>query len=131
MVDQVEHRAGERERRGQRQPQDHVADLADDVEGQDAPHFHLGCGAEHADQHGGARHPQQHLVGDARVPVGQLDFAKVLPRINAGDTIWFDTTMPGFHTITFLTGAELPPLYLPESTPPARGEYGIELTCGR
>jgi hypothetical protein len=41
VVDHVEDRAGQRERREQRQPHHHVADLADDVERQDAAHLVL------------------------------------------------------------------------------------------
>lgn len=34
--------------------------------------------------------------------------------INAGDAIWFDMTMPGFHTVTFNSGAASPPLLIPD-----------------
>lgn len=37
--------------------------------------------------------------------------------INAGDTIWFEFApmgMPGFHTVTFTSGGELPPLFIPD-----------------
>ncbi len=52
-----DNRSGQRQRREQPQPQQEVADLADDVEGQQAPHFHLGNRAQHAGDH---RQPGQH-----------------------------------------------------------------------
>jgi plastocyanin len=43
--------------------------------------------------------------------------------INAGDAIYFEfPTPPGFHTVTFLSGGEVPPLIIPDEaagTPPA------------
>jgi len=45
--------------------------------------------------------------------------------INEGDAIWFDFGMGGFHTVSFLSGAEPPPLWIPdpdEATPAAGGE---------
>ncbi|MGH2616846.1 MAG: hypothetical protein ACRDJC_16545, partial [Thermomicrobiales bacterium] len=37
--------------------------------------------------------------------------------INAGDAIFFEfPTPPGFHTVTFLSGAEVPPLIIPDET---------------
>ena len=43
--------------------------------------------------------------------------------INAGDAIYFEfPTPPGFHTVTFLSGQEVPPLIIPDEaagTPPA------------
>ncbi|MGH2534534.1 MAG: plastocyanin/azurin family copper-binding protein [Thermomicrobiales bacterium] len=54
----------------------------------------------------------------------KLDFQGFFPgeiTINAGDSIWFDYGMGGFHTVTFLGGAEPIPLILPdpEATPAA------------
>jgi plastocyanin len=38
--------------------------------------------------------------------------------INAGDAIYFEfPTPPGFHTVTFLSGQEVPPLFLPDEAP--------------
>lgn len=37
--------------------------------------------------------------------------------INAGDAIFFEfPTPPGFHTVTFLSGGEVPPLFIPDET---------------
>ncbi|MEA2524011.1 MAG: hypothetical protein QOF73_1238 [Thermomicrobiales bacterium] len=44
--------------------------------------------------------------------------------INAGDSIWWDFGMGGFHTVSFLSGGELPPIFLPDpeaGTPTAGG----------
>jgi plastocyanin len=43
--------------------------------------------------------------------------------INAGDSIWFDYGMGGFHTISFLSGGEVPPIFVPdpEAGTPAAG----------
>jgi plastocyanin len=60
-----------------------------------------------------------------RVRVGSMDMERgieyqaFLPgeiTINAGDSIWFDTSMPGFHTVTFPVGGEVPALFLPDET---------------
>lgn len=67
-----------------------------------------------------------------RVQVGAMDMAKLTElhtyfpgelTINEGDTVWFDMTMPGFHTVTFLSGADVPPLLMPdpEAGTPAAG----------
>ena len=46
----------------------------------------------------------------------QAFFPKELT-INAGDAILFEfPTPPGFHTVTFLSGAEAPPLIIPDET---------------
>jgi plastocyanin len=44
--------------------------------------------------------------------------------INAGDSIWFDFGMGGFHTVSFLSGAAVPPIFIPdpEAATPAAGE---------
>lgn len=67
------------------------------------------------------------------VIVGAMDMTKNLEiqvfmpdaiTINAGDSIWFDIgAMPGFHTITFLAGQKMPPLFIPDpnATPVAGG----------
>jgi len=34
--------------------------------------------------------------------------------INAGDAIWFDFHMPGFHTVSFASGGAVPPLLIPD-----------------
>lgn len=34
--------------------------------------------------------------------------------INAGDAIWFDMAMPGFHTVTFTSGAAAPSIIVPD-----------------
>lgn len=47
----------------------------------------------------------------------KLDFQGFFPgeiTINAGDQIWFAEGMPGFHTVTFNYGAELPALLVPD-----------------
>jgi plastocyanin len=44
--------------------------------------------------------------------------------INAGDAIWFDFGMGGFHTVSFLSGGDLPPIFIPDpeaGTPTAGG----------
>ena len=46
--------------------------------------------------------------------------------ISAGDSIWFDFGMGGFHTVSFLSGGDLPPIFIPdpeEGTPTAGGPY--------
>ena len=59
-----------------------------------------------------------------RVQVGAMnmenliDIQALLPAeitINAGDTIWFEfQMMPGFHTVTFLSGDKLPAIFMPD-----------------
>ncbi len=48
-----------------------------------------------------------------------IDVQAFLPgeiTINAGDAIWFEFGhMPGFHTVTFTSGQEAPPLFLPDA----------------
>jgi len=48
-----------------------------------------------------------------------IDVQAFLPgeiTINAGDAIWFEFDhMPGFHTVTFTSGQEPPPLFLPDA----------------
>lgn len=45
--------------------------------------------------------------------------------INAGDAIFFELpAMPGFHTVTFLSGQEVPPLFVPDETAPATAAAG-------
>lgn len=72
-----------------------------------------------------------------RVKVGemnmeeQIEFHAFFPgeiTINAGDAIWFDFGMGGFHTVSFLAGGDLPPLFMPDpevdsaaATPAASG----------
>jgi plastocyanin len=34
--------------------------------------------------------------------------------INAGDSIWFDYGMGGFHTISFLSAGDIPPFFIPD-----------------
>jgi plastocyanin len=34
--------------------------------------------------------------------------------INAGDSVWFEGKMPGFHTVTFLGAQEMPPGIIPD-----------------
>ncbi|HEY7033151.1 MAG TPA: hypothetical protein VH482_17560 [Thermomicrobiales bacterium] len=34
--------------------------------------------------------------------------------INAGDSIWFDYGMGGFHTVSFLSGGQVPPILIPD-----------------
>jgi plastocyanin len=34
--------------------------------------------------------------------------------INAGDAIWFDFGMGGFHTVSFLSGGQVPPILIPD-----------------
>ncbi len=59
-----------------------------------------------------------------RVKVGGMDMENLIDvqaflpseiTINAGDAIWFEFgQMPGFHTVTFTSGQEPPPLFLPD-----------------
>ena len=65
MVDQVEHCTGQRQRGGQGEAEDHVANLADDVERQDTAHLGLRRRTQHAHQHGGTGDPQQQLMRQA------------------------------------------------------------------
>jgi plastocyanin len=60
-----------------------------------------------------------------RVRVGTMDMERgieyqaFLPgeiTVNAGDSIWFDTSMPGFHTVTFPVGGEVPPIFVADET---------------
>ena len=67
VVDQIEDRAHQAERRVQRQPQHHVADLADDVEGQDAAEVVHRRRAQNAGDHGHHRQPQQQRMGEAHI----------------------------------------------------------------
>lgn len=50
----------------------------------------------------------------------QIDLQSFFPRtitINAGDAIFFEfPTPPGFHTVTFLSGGEAPPLIIPDAS---------------
>jgi plastocyanin len=50
----------------------------------------------------------------------QIDLQSFFPRaitINVGDAIFFEfPTPPGFHTVTFLSGGEAPPLIVPDSS---------------
>ena len=57
VVNDVEDRAGNSGEREQREPEDHVADVADDVERQHPPQVVLGECSEHADDH---REPGEH-----------------------------------------------------------------------
>jgi plastocyanin len=44
--------------------------------------------------------------------------------VAVGDSIWFDMMMPGFHTVTFTAGGEVPPIFIPDpeaGTPVAGG----------
>jgi plastocyanin len=58
-----------------------------------------------------------------RVQVGSMDMENHLDlqaffpgeiTINAGDQIWFAEGMPGFHTVWFGYGAEVPPIFMPD-----------------
>ncbi|MER3439074.1 MAG: hypothetical protein C4346_16620, partial [Chloroflexota bacterium] len=58
-----------------------------------------------------------------RVKVGDMMMAELIElhtffpseiTFNAGDSIWFDMTMQGFHTVTFPMGGEVPPLLVPD-----------------
>ncbi len=58
-----------------------------------------------------------------RVKVGDMMMAEQIElhtffpseiTINAGDSIWFDMTMPGFHTVTFPAGGDVPPAVIPD-----------------
>jgi plastocyanin len=57
----------------------------------------------------------------------QIDLQSFFPQtitINAGDAIFFEfPTPPGFHTVTFLSGGEVPPLIVPDdaAATPAAG----------
>ncbi len=48
-----------------------------------------------------------------------LDLQSFFPReltINAGDSVYFEfPTPPGFHTATFLSGGDVPPLFVPDA----------------
>ncbi len=53
----------------------------------------------------------------------QYEFHAFFPgeiTVNEGDSIWFDFGMGGFHTVSFLSGEQRPPLWIPdpdEATP--------------
>lgn len=58
-----------------------------------------------------------------RVKVGDMMMAEQIElhtffpseiTINAGDSIWFDMSMPGFHTVTFPMGEEAPSILVPD-----------------
>jgi plastocyanin len=55
-------------------------------------------------------------VGDMRMEehLELMDYFPGELTINAGDAIWFDFGMGAFHTVTFLAGGELPPLFIPD-----------------
>ena len=59
VVDDVEDRSHRAVAAGERDAEQHVADLADDVEGEDAPHVPVVGRAEHAEQHGRRGHPDR------------------------------------------------------------------------
>jgi plastocyanin len=78
--------------------------------------------------------PQSDGTNLWRVQVGDMDmensidFTSFFPSeitINAGDSIWFAMAPmgPGFHTVTFLAGGEIPPIFIPdpEVASPAAG----------
>lgn len=68
-----------------------------------------------------------------RVKVGEMDMAEQVEfhaffpeeiTIAAGDSIWFDFGMGGFHTASFLSGGEMPEIFVPDpdaGTPVANG----------
>ena len=70
--------------------------------------------------------PQADGTNMWKVAVGGMDMANGLdihsffPKeitINAGDSIYFEfapTGMPGFHTVTFTSGEEVPPIFAPD-----------------
>jgi plastocyanin len=94
--------------------------------------------------HGGKHAPLLHSQGEAATPTAPtlgerpdgtrlwrvrvagmdeenaIDLQSFFPReltINAGDAVWFEfPTPPGFHTVTFLSGGEEPPLIVPDET---------------
>ena len=69
VVDQVKHGPRDGQGRVERKTQDHIADLADDVERQDLAEIVLrGC-AQNASDHGKPRHPQKDRMGKANVTV--------------------------------------------------------------
>ena len=67
VVNEVEDRPHKPERREERKPQHHVADLADDVEGQDAAEIVHRRSAQNARDHRRHRQPQQDRVGEGHV----------------------------------------------------------------
>ena len=74
VVDHVVDRRADRRRRRDREPEHHVADVADERERQDALQLRLRDRAEHADDHRGERDDHQQEVdvvldGTARVSV--------------------------------------------------------------
>jgi plastocyanin len=67
-------------------------------------------------------------VGDMRMePAPIVELHAFFPgeiTVSEGDSIWFDFGMMGFHTVSFLSGAELTPVQIPdpEAGTPAAGE---------
>lgn len=61
-----------------------------------------------------------HVIVGAMDMTNNIEIQAFLPgeiTINEGDSIWFDIgQMPGFHTITFLGGQDVPPLFVPDAT---------------
>lgn len=60
-------------------------------------------------------------VGDMRMdaPIELHGFFPGEITVAVGDSIWFDMGMPMFHTVSFLSGGEMPALLIPDPEAPA------------